>query len=228
MSKACVMRLGVPILPNGQLTQLAIPKYRDRSIGEVDFTVTECTTGTAQLRMRALILADLSCECYGGQTFHLDNDVVADIKKSTVSLHNGTFVIQLPHHNRTPMPPATIYKPTECSTSAVSFPTDVVTTQAPINASQPPTSPSGEPILMKSARFLLPEGSYTIPLQRAAAAESVLILPPTPKPNPMCQPIWEPQVCQVASGAAVYFNHAKEPLAHPKNTQIHASKASQS
>ena len=106
MSKECVERLALPILPNGQLTQLAIPKYRDSSIGEVDFTVTESTTGTVQLRMRALILAELSCECYGGQTFHHDNGVVADITNSTVSLHLGAFLIQLPHHYRIPQQPS--------------------------------------------------------------------------------------------------------------------------
>ena len=116
---ACVRRLRLHIMPNGQLTQLAIPKYRDASKGEVDFTATESTTGTAQLRLRALILTDLSCEIYGGQTFHHDNGIVANISNSTVSLHDGVFIIQLPHHNRDRHPPASIFKPVACSSSVL-------------------------------------------------------------------------------------------------------------
>ena len=118
VSKNLVERLGLEILPNGQLTQLAIPKYRDSSIGEVDFTATECSTGTAQMRVRAIILAELSCECYGGQTFHHDNGIVANITNCTVSIHHGVFLVQLPHHNRAPHPPATIYKSVRVSLRA--------------------------------------------------------------------------------------------------------------
>ena len=191
ISMRCVTRLGLPIMPNGQLTQLAIPKYRDTSKGEVDFTVTEGTTGTAQLRIRALILLELSCEIYGGQTFHHDNGIVANISKSTVSLHDGVFVIQLPHHNRERHPPASIYKPIACSSSAVPLPIQ----KGPKSVPSLSPSPSGEPILMKDAQSLLPNGTYSIPLQRASLAASVLILPPTPKPNSPCQQAWNPQVC---------------------------------
>ena len=215
---ACVRRLRLHIMPNGQLTQLAIPKYRDASKGEVDFTATESTTGTAQLRLRALILTDLSCEIYGGQTFHHDNGIVANISNSTVSLHDGVFIIQLPHHNRDRHPPASIFKPVACSSS--------VLPPLPRNSTDPPQvippSPSGEPILMKDAISLLPEGTYSIPLQKAALAASVLIMPPTPKPGSPCQQAWDPQVCQVVSGRAIYVNRAQQPLAHPKNTHFRA------
>ena len=214
----CVTRLGLPIMPNGQLTQLAIPKYRDTSKGEVDFTVTEGTTGTAQLRIRALILLELSCEIYGGQTFHHDNGIVANISKSTVSLHDGVFVIQLPHHNRERHPPASIYKPIACSSSAVPLPIQ----KGPKSVPSLSPSPSGEPIIMKNAQSLLPNGTYSIPLQRASLAASVLILPPTPKPNSPCQQAWNPQVCQVVAGEAIYVNHSQQPLAHPKNTHFRA------
>ena len=222
MSRECVERLALPILPNGQLTQLAIPKYRDSSIGEVDFTVTESTTGTVQLRVRALILAELSCECYGGQTFHNDNGVVADITRSTVSLHDGAFLIQLPHHHRAPHPPATICKPVNCSTSAVSISPQIIPNYPPLNVPLPPSSPIGEPILLKNAKSLLPDGTYSIPLQKAASAASVLILPPTPKLDSLSHQTWDPQVCQVVSGAAIYVNQAKDPLTHPKNTHFRA------
>ena len=222
MSKKCVERLGLPIFPNGQLTQLAIPKYRDSSIGEVDFTATECSTGTAQLRVRALILAELSCECYGGQTFHHDNDVVANITNCTVSIHGGVFLVQLPHHNRAPHPPAAIYKPVDCSAGAVPSRPQIIDERPPLNALPLASNPIGEPILMKNAKHLLPDGTYSIPLQKAALAASVLIMPPTPKLDSLDHQTWNPQVCQVVSGAAIYVNRANKALTHQKNTHFRA------
>ena len=201
-------------MPNGQLTQLAIPKYRDVSKGEVDFTVTESTTGSAQLRIRALILADLSCEIYGGQTFHHDNGIVANISNSTISLHDGLFVIQLPHHNRERHPPASTHKHNECSPNAASLLTQ--------NGRKAPSTPVGEPILMREARSLLPDGTYSIPLEKAAMAASVLVLPPTPRPDSPDRHRWDPQVCRVVSGQAIYVNQSQEPLQHPKNTHFRA------
>ena len=57
--------------------------------GEVDFLVVEKTTGKALLRIRALVMDKLGSECYGGQTFHLDNAVHADVTTGRVSLHGG-------------------------------------------------------------------------------------------------------------------------------------------
>ena len=88
----------------------------------------------------------------------------------------------------------------------------------------PPTSQatrSGEPILMKAVKSVLPDGTYSIPLKGTASASAVLILPPTPHID-SDQPVWEPQVCEVVSGSAIYVNHTDSPLSHPKNTHFRA------
>ena len=65
--------LGLKFKPNGQLASLADSRYRIKSLGEVNFIVTEVSTGKALLRIRALIMENLAVPCYGGQTFQLDN-----------------------------------------------------------------------------------------------------------------------------------------------------------
>ena len=98
--------LGLKFEPNGQLASLADSRYRIKSLGEVNFIVTEKTTGKALLRMRALIMKNLAVPCYGGQTFQLDNCACADISTVTISLHGGRFLIyQGPYTGPPAQPP---------------------------------------------------------------------------------------------------------------------------
>ena len=85
--------LQLSIKPNGQLAILADKKSRMQSLGEIDILVTENETGTVVLRLRALIVETLGVACYAGQTFHLDNGVVADVTQKTISFHHGRHVI---------------------------------------------------------------------------------------------------------------------------------------
>ena len=80
---------------------------------------------------------------------------------------------------------------------------------------------SGESILMKAAKSVLPDGTYSIPLKGTASASSVLILPTTPLID-SSQPAWDPQVCEIVAGSAIYVNHTSNPLSHPKNTHFRA------
>ena len=57
--------LGLKFKPNGQLASLADSRYRIKSLGEVNFIVTEVSTGKALLRIRALIMENLAVPCYG-------------------------------------------------------------------------------------------------------------------------------------------------------------------
>ena len=91
MSKRLCIELGLDIRPNGQLATLADPKFRVKSVGEVDFVVMECSTGTALRRLRALVLEELAVDCYGGTTLHLDNHLVPDITTSTIWAHGYRF-----------------------------------------------------------------------------------------------------------------------------------------
>ena len=75
LSKA--VSLGLTILPNHQLALLADEKTRMASIGEVDFQVF---LNSICMRVRALVMKNLQVECFGGTTFHVDNDIQARIK----------------------------------------------------------------------------------------------------------------------------------------------------
>ena len=95
MSLALVRHLKLPIQPNGQLAQLAIPKIRATSLGEIDIVAIEATTGRVCLRLRALVMPSLSVPCYGGRTFEHDNGIVDDVNTRKVTLHGGQFAIDL-------------------------------------------------------------------------------------------------------------------------------------
>ena len=100
ISKQLCTKLGLEIRPNGQLATLADPQYRVKSVGEVDFVVTESTSGKALLRVRALVLEKLAVDCYGGTTLHLDNHLVPDITSSTVWAHGFQFAFHVAPHNQ--------------------------------------------------------------------------------------------------------------------------------
>ena len=84
--------LNITIYPNGQLAQLADEKTRMQSLGEINILIT--TNGTILLRLRALVVKQLQVGCYAGTTFHVDNQIEANISSGTISLHNGKFVIR--------------------------------------------------------------------------------------------------------------------------------------
>ena len=66
------LSLSLTITPNNQLALLADHKTRIASLGEVDFNVT---LGTVVMRVRALVMKNLQAQCFGGTTFHVDNDI---------------------------------------------------------------------------------------------------------------------------------------------------------
>ena len=86
------MKLKLSIHHNGQLALLADKKTQMRSLGEIDITVLETSTQNIILRLRALVVSNLGVECYGGQTFHLDNGIVDNICTRTISIHHGNLL----------------------------------------------------------------------------------------------------------------------------------------
>ena len=88
-----VKRLNLVIRPNSQLALLVDQRYRVESKGEVDFLVVELTMSKALLRIRALVLDNLTANCYAGQTFHLDNGVTGDVSAGCVHLHGQRYVV---------------------------------------------------------------------------------------------------------------------------------------
>ena len=73
-------RLNLKLLPNNQLAMLADKRHQIASLGEINITVTETETNNVLLRLRALVVENLNVQVYGGQTFHLDNGIVDDVR----------------------------------------------------------------------------------------------------------------------------------------------------
>ena len=83
-------KLNQTIYPNNQLSLLADMKTRMASISKVDFVVT---IEKVQLRLRALVMENLQAECFGGTTFHVDNDVSTRLKERMITLY-GRFQVK--------------------------------------------------------------------------------------------------------------------------------------
>ena len=85
--------LNLTLMPNNQLALLADKVSQMKSLGEIDIEVIEQETQKVNLRLRALVVDNLGVQCYGGQTFHLDNGIVGNISHNLISFHNGRFHI---------------------------------------------------------------------------------------------------------------------------------------
>ena len=225
--------LGLKIQPNGQMASLADSRHSIKSLGEVNCIVTEKSTGKALLRIRALIMRNLAVPCYGGQTFQLDNSACADISTSTISLHGGRFLINQGPYTGPPAQPPPFQSvddlgppnppPNQSVEDKASPVAALRATSIPTTTSSPPSSLPlvPETILMKEPKYLIPSATYQIPL-KGNHGEAVLILPPPPKVPASISPDWNPSVCPVVSGSAIYTNDSQMPLSHPKNTHFRA------
>ena len=78
-------RLELKIAPNGQLALLADASTRMKSLGEVHLCVH--IKGVV-LRLRALVVESLPVDCYGGTTFHVENNITTDIARGLISIHD--------------------------------------------------------------------------------------------------------------------------------------------
>lgn len=94
---------GIPILPNNQLALLADDKTRMSSLGEIDITLQR---GPIEVRLKALVMDKLQADCFGGTTFHYDNDIQARLKSREIKLHNKYTLPQTNEHLPLPHPPA--------------------------------------------------------------------------------------------------------------------------
>ena len=193
LRKDSVQRLKLPILPNNQLALLADMKTRMKSIGEVDFLVS---LGNIQLRLRALVMENLQAECFGGTTFHADNDIITNIKEGTILLH-GKFLIKQANSVHVPLfrPPSETLpsigyrmenssRPNHCDSHAISLPFNSVT---------------------------YPGDDLCIPLPNNVQQCGYLSISPS-FPLSYDNTQWVPQVCEVLNGFAMYKNFSDRPL----------------
>ena len=140
---ALVKRLNLAIQPNSQLMLLADQRYRVQSKGEVDFLVVEQTTSNVLLRIRALVMDNLVAECYGGQTFHLDNAIAGDVSCGRIYLDGESFVVKQDtgDDGKSVPPPAQSVR------------------------ERPSLLAAAATVLMKPEKYLLPAGTYHIPTE---------------------------------------------------------------
>ena len=82
--------LGIPVLPNNQLATLADEKTRMAILGEIDQIVK---VGKIFLRFRALVMKHLQADCFGGTTFHVDNNIEPDMVKGEIKIH-GKYIVK--------------------------------------------------------------------------------------------------------------------------------------
>ena len=78
----------IPILPNNQLALLADDKTRMTSLGEIDITLQR---GDLNVRLKALVMDKLQADCFGGTTFHHENNVQAKIRSREIKVDKHTF-----------------------------------------------------------------------------------------------------------------------------------------
>lgn len=102
----------IPILPNNQLALLADDKTRMTSLGEIDIKLQR---GSLEVRLKALVMEKLQADCFGGTTFHYENDVQAKIRSREIKVNKHTFP-QTNEHLHLPEPSASL------STSVVKLP----------------------------------------------------------------------------------------------------------
>ena len=225
-----VKRLNMPVSPNDQYALLADKNTRMRSKGEVDILVVEQEKGVVVLRLRALVMDNLNAECYGGQTFHLDNGVVDDVSNSRISLHRGKFHLNQSNKygNLKPHPPPVLTADkleNRVNMSAAwavdqSCQTDVIdksvheARDACENRLEKAVKRHGthKTVNVKEEKTILPGCEYSVRIDEPEA-ERILIIPPAPKLNAVTdtqeRPSWTPQVCEVKGGGGTIYQYIK-------------------
>ena len=186
-----VIELGVNVFPNNQLALLADQQTRMSSKGEVDFVAN---LGNIKLRIRALVMDQLQAECFGGTTFHVDNDVEARIQSGTISLH-GRFVVS----QSNPIQQMPIHPPLSDLKSD--------TTREPIHPNQGQLNA----ISLPDSKLVFPEECLQIPIPRLTPSPEYLSISPT-FPKAFDAPEWQPQICKVVNNAALFKNLSHAPI----------------
>ena len=144
----------IPILPNNQLALLADDKTRMTSLGEIDIKLQR---GPLEVRLKALVMDKLQADCFGGTTFHFENDVQAKIRTREIKVNKHTFP-QTNEHLHLPEPPSNL--------ASVSL-----------------KAPSHTFLHLNKVTSVLPNGTIDIPFNdKRLPSQSVLAVQPTNNP----------------------------------------------
>lgn len=182
----------IPIKPNNQLALLADDKTRMASLGEVDISLTR---GPITARLRALVMENLQADCFGGTTFHHDNDVQPRIKSRQIKILNK-YVLQQTNE-QLPLPTQTTPSPTS---------NQITLTTRPSHTFLKPPSPSP----------LYPDESVALTYKdKLLPSEDFVTLQPLENLKQ-----WEPQICPVINRSVIYTNHTRRPLMSDKTSKF--------
>ena len=88
---ATAIELGCPILPTNQLAPLADMQTRLAALGEINITLTR---KNFSVKLRALVVKNLQSDCFGGTTFHQDNDIEPRITTGQIRILYKFTVMQ--------------------------------------------------------------------------------------------------------------------------------------
>ena len=204
--------LSLPILPNDQLAMLADKKTRIKSVGEVDFLAT---VDNISLRIRALVMEDLQAECFGGTTFHVDNNIVTNIKEGTICLHGKFTLNQTNHESELPLfpPPSETIHCIGPDSHAV----DQKSNEDNGSKVKPSVVPNKlNAVSLPTSKVIYPGDSLLIPLSNKLFQAGYVSISPS-FPEAYDNKLWQPQICEILNGIALYKNFTSCPLVAPKN-----------
>ena len=163
------------------------------SLGEVDIVLTR---GTITARLRALVMKNLHAPCFGGTTFHWDNDVQPQIRKRQIKIQDKHVLFQSDEMLPLPSPSNTKL-------------------QAPAHVK--PSAPANHMILKINRSIVLPpEALIEIPIGNNPSPTSALVA---------IQPISDdhnliPQISNINKSSVTYTNHSSELLQVDKATRF--------
>ena len=206
-------QLGLAIYPNNQFALLADMRTRMESLGEVDFLVT---IEGIQLRLRALVMENLQTECFGGTTFHVDNDVSTRLKEGIILLHGQFQIKQSNPHSSIPIYPPPLKLSPHTAGKVQSLPRY----NAPKNHLQNQTTTRKfNAISLPFETVIYPGEVLPIPVQDDPPAPGYISISPS-FPDAYDNRQWAPQICQVIDREALFTNYSDRPLLVQKHSHF--------
>ena len=176
--------LNIPIHPNTQLATLADRKTILSAVGEIDVPIT---FEGQQLRLKALVVDQLQSPCFGGTNFHVDNYIVADLPRNSITIRGK--LVQLPQAYQTSSSQHLDSKRKCRSDNTLRC------------------------VQVKDQCTLLPGSTLKIPLQSPFNSDSIVITPTFQGVNPK---LWPAKICSIVDECAIYKNEGSTIINSPK------------
>lgn len=162
------------------------------SLGEVDITLTR---GNIKARLRALVMKNLQAPCFGGTTFHWDNDIQPQIRKRQIKIHDKHILFQSDE-----MLPLLSPSPTN-SKSIIS---------------KPKPNPSHMFLKLNRSITLPPDASVQIPIgNNPHPTSSLVAIHPLSTDTSLT-----PQIASLEGSSVTYTNHSINLIGIDKSTKF--------